>query len=59
VLKFGLLNVVWGRAEEEDEDGGVEKVRGAEEVVVERGGQTSFNFWIALISEDLEVKIAL
>jgi len=51
--------VVWGRAEEEDEDGGVEKVRGAEEVVVERGGQTSFNFWIALISEDLEVKIAL
>ena len=50
--------MVWGRAEE-DEDGGVEKVRGAEEVVVERGGQTSFNFWIALISEDLEVKIAL
>lgn len=50
--------MVWGRAEEEDEDGGVEKVRGAEEVV-ERGGQTSFNFWIALISEDLEVKIAL
>jgi len=37
--------VVWGRAEE-DEDGGVEKVRGAEEVV-ERGGQTSFNFDIA------------
>ena len=27
MLKFGLLNVVWGRAEE-DEDGGVEGQRG-------------------------------